>query len=74
MPRQVRGSKIVCYIEETFFNLTVEAANKMDQSTSDYIRDLIVKDLHERGMIEESDFAGVVYNSLNSRIELNAAG
>lgn len=73
MPRQLRGNKVISYVEDRFYELAVQIANEQDQSLSDYIRDLIVKDLHEKDKITNEDFAIVVYNSLNSRLDVDVA-
>lgn len=71
MARQTRDYKLVSYVEELFYNKAVHIANVQDQSVSDYIRDLIIKDLHEKGNLSEEDFAEVVYNSANTRLSIN---
>lgn len=63
LSRQNRQRKIISYVEETFYELAVFNANRRDQSLSDYIRYLLIKDLHEGKYVSEDDFASVVYSS-----------
>lgn len=67
MARKNRDYKIVSYIEEVFYFKCVEEANKNDQSLSDYLRDLIIRDLHEKEEINEADFAEVLYDNSSTK-------
>lgn len=57
-----RNHQIVVNIEETFFDLTHLLASKNNVTASKYVRDIIIKDLLEKGMLSERTLTQIILN------------
>jgi hypothetical protein len=57
---EVKDRAIIVNIEETFYDIVQRIVTKERISMSAYARNLIIKDLLERGMLTESILADVL--------------